>query len=134
MQIVIGFELAWGRIAECRTKPLAVVKYLYVFDDCLFCKVSGLQRISVKPFNFHGVKEGLCACFIQTLCFSAHAAADIIVSQKLLIFMTAVLTSSIWMTNESDFIRTSSDHPTICRLNQSKTTARSIQPCVVNNS
>ena len=50
------------------------------------------------------MKEGPCAGIIQTLCFSAHAAADIIVFQKLLIFMTAILApAEDVMTQVSDF-------------------------------
>jgi hypothetical protein len=44
-------------------------------------EVFGLKRFSVKPLNFRGVKEDLCAGIIQTLRFSAHTAADVIVSK-----------------------------------------------------
>jgi len=78
----------------------AIVEALDVVEDVAASLGPRIEREVVKPFGLDRVEEALSKGIVQTVTRAAHAAADAVAVEKLLVVGATVLRGPIAVMNE----------------------------------
>ena len=99
--MIASLEFSRTQVTEGRVQPLAIVKALDVFEDFTPGLSSGVPLSLVDQFELEGREEALRDCVVPAVACAAHAAADSVACQQLLIFRAGVLAPAIRVMQQS---------------------------------